>query len=173
MIHFHHLQYRDIKPANILIDKGQVKLADFGASKRLDEEVMAQGIQGVTGTLMYMAPEVLQSADGGGYGRRADVWSLGITLNELAYGKHPFDSLEDALIRACESQEPVPGFPPFFSKEAHEFLALCLVRDPKNRLVTLLTSPSLEAHKGESSRTHSIYLPTYLQQMVSSQIATS
>lgn len=57
---------RDIKPANILVDKGIVKLADFGASKRLDEEVINQGIQGVTGTLMYMAPEVLQSADGGG-----------------------------------------------------------------------------------------------------------
>ena len=145
-----------------MIDKGQVKLADFGASKRLDEEVMNQGIQGVTGTLMYMAPEVLQSADGGGKfdhqrermiqtqpsnaicvcfdqctgdGRRADIWSLGITLIELAYGKHPFESLEDALIRVCETQEPLPNFPNFFTKDAQDFLGLCLIRDPKTRYV--------------------------------------
>ena len=55
--------FRDIKSSNILIDKGIVKLADLGASKRIGEDMLSTADKGIQGTLSYMAPEVLKSED--------------------------------------------------------------------------------------------------------------
>lgn len=59
--------------ANILRDSaGNVKLGDFGASKRLQTICMSgTGMRSVTGTPYWMSPEVIS---GEGYGRKADVW---------------------------------------------------------------------------------------------------
>lgn len=59
--------------ANILRDSsGNVKLGDFGASKRIQTICMSgTGIKSVTGTPYWMSPEVI---NGEGYGRKADVW---------------------------------------------------------------------------------------------------
>lgn len=59
--------------ANILRDSaGNVKLGDFGASKRLQTICMSStGVRSVTGTPYWMSPEVIS---GEGYGRKADVW---------------------------------------------------------------------------------------------------
>lgn len=59
--------------ANILRDSsGNVKLGDFGASKRIQTIYMSgTGIKSVTGTPYWMSPEVI---NGEGYGRKADVW---------------------------------------------------------------------------------------------------
>lgn len=59
--------------ANILRDSvGNVKLGDFGASKRLQTICMSgTGVRSVTGTPYWMSPEVIS---GDGYGRKADVW---------------------------------------------------------------------------------------------------
>lgn len=59
--------------ANILRDSaGNVKLGDFGASKRIQTICMSgTGIKSVTGTPYWMSPEVIS---GEGYGRKADVW---------------------------------------------------------------------------------------------------
>lgn len=58
--------------ANILRDSnGNVKLTDFGASKRLMNLQTMKGAQSVTGTPYWMSPEVI---NGEGYGRKADIW---------------------------------------------------------------------------------------------------
>lgn len=58
--------------ANILRDgNGNIKLADFGASKRLQTIVSATGLHSVVGTPYWMSPEVI---NGEGYGRKADIW---------------------------------------------------------------------------------------------------
>ena len=71
---------------------GGVKLADFGASKRLvDMLSFNEGFKTVTGSPYWMAPEVIQgSSTGGTYGRKADIWSLGAVVIEMATGKPPF-----------------------------------------------------------------------------------
>ena len=63
--------HRDIKGGNILVDNnGVCKLADFGASKRLD--LLKNKVeQSLKGTPYWMAPEVIRQA---GYGRQADIW---------------------------------------------------------------------------------------------------
>lgn len=87
--------HRDIKPANVFISsRGHAKLLDFGlakmraqASREADFTTMAGTIQGlVVGTLAYMAPE---QARGEAVDHRADFWSVGLVLYEMAKGTRP------------------------------------------------------------------------------------
>jgi serine/threonine protein kinase len=68
--------------ANVLRDtQGNVKLGDFGASKRLQVIASATGLMSVVGTPHWMAPEVI---NGDGYGRKADVWYVHLVFNSVA-----------------------------------------------------------------------------------------
>lgn len=73
----------DIKGANILVDpSGKVKLADFGCSKKFSNATVGTAnYKSIVGTPWWMAPEVIKST---GYGRAADIWSLGCTIIEMA-----------------------------------------------------------------------------------------
>ncbi|KAI8873560.1 Pkinase-domain-containing protein, partial [Ramicandelaber brevisporus] len=79
----HRIIHRDIKPSNILLNsQGQVKLIDFGVSGELVDSIAKTFV----GTGSYMSPERIQGAP---YSVKSDVWSLGITLMELALGRYP------------------------------------------------------------------------------------
>jgi serine/threonine protein kinase len=79
--------YRDLKPENILLDKdGNIKLADFGICKVLDEA--EQLTNSMIGTPQYLAPEVKNNMEG--YDYSVDIWSLGCTLYEIVVGEPPF-----------------------------------------------------------------------------------
>ena len=133
-LHRHQIMHRDIKGANILVDnQGCVKLADFGASKRLAEIVTVDGVhKSIRGTPYWMAPEVIKQT---GHGRQADIWSVGCTILEMATGKPPFSefgSQVSALFHIASSTGP-PPIPEFLSAEAHDFLILCFNRVPRDR----------------------------------------
>ena len=82
--HSQDIIHRDIKPDNIMITKSdQVKLIDFGLSKATNNN---RNLTTVAGTPYYMAPEVLE----GSYGKKADLWSLGVLLYTLVSGYLPF-----------------------------------------------------------------------------------
>ncbi len=100
------LVHRDIKPENLLITKkGQVKVADFGLCRDLDEEhdVTQPGV--TIGTPLYMSPE---QARGLGMDHRSDLYSLGVTFYHLLAGEPPFRA-DSALALAMKhvSDRPV------------------------------------------------------------------
>jgi len=95
--------HRDLKLENILIknENGQniIKLADYCCSKRLISLSNYGNILGV-GTVSYMAPEILKGEE---YNYKADLWSIGIIIYRLYFGKFPFPGLEkQALINNIE-----------------------------------------------------------------------
>jgi len=92
-LHFHKVIHRDIKGANVLVDrKGICKLADFGTAKVLLEK--DDQLNSLTGTANWMAPEVIQQS---GYGRYADIWSLGCTVYEMLTGSPPWAELKSIV----------------------------------------------------------------------------
>jgi len=84
-LHGHRIMHRDIKPSNILLCRnGQVKLCDFGVSGEFGTKGDADTF---IGTSYYMAPERIT---GKSYTITSDVWSLGVTVLEVAQHRFPF-----------------------------------------------------------------------------------
>jgi serine/threonine protein kinase len=84
--------HRDLKSSNIVITpEGRVKGLDFGLARRLPSSEQADITRsqetGVSGTLAYMAPEVLSGTTADS---RSDIWALGVVLYEMAAGRLPF-----------------------------------------------------------------------------------
>lgn len=141
----HGVMHRDVKPSNVLLDQnGSVKLCDFGISGRLvDSKAKTRS----AGCAAYMAPERIDPPDpmNPDYDVRADVWSLGITLVELATGEFPYSncSTEFEVLSRVMSEDP-PLLPrQGFSTNFYSFVKACLIKDYRYRpkYNTLLKHP--------------------------------
>ncbi|GMH20008.1 hypothetical protein Nepgr_021849 [Nepenthes gracilis] len=132
-LHNNGIMHRDIKGANILVDnKGHIKLADFGASKKVVELATITGAKSMKGTPYWMAPEVILQT---GHSFSADVWSVGCTIIEMATGKPPWSQQYQEVaalfhIGMTKSHPPIPGH---LSTKAKDFLLRCLQKEPNLR----------------------------------------
>merc|ERR1712190_644576 len=89
--------------------------------------------QTIAGSIPWMAPEVTWDAR---YGRKADIWSFGCLMIEMATAEHPwgnFDNLMAAMIKIGMSME-MPPIPETLSRVCRGFIMRCLQREPRKRL---------------------------------------
>lgn len=121
--------YRDLKPENCLLDsEGHLLLTDFGLSKEaVDGEHRCRSM---TGTVEYMAPEVIQQQS---YGTAVDWWSFGILGFDLLTGASPFRANNDMKIREKILKSKLV-MPYFLSPDAKDLLTRLLRKEPKKRL---------------------------------------
>lgn len=131
--------HRDIKAGNILLNSaGMAKLADFGISaQQVGDEKRTTTI----GSSYWMAPETLM---GGGYDSKADIWSLGITIMEMAEGIPPLieEQPHKAAFRIVNDPPPKLSAPQMWSKNFVDFVSHCLTKNPEHRP----TSAELRKH---------------------------
>jgi len=133
--------HRDIKAGNILLSEdGVAKLSDFGVSAALIESGYKRtGRRTFTGTPCWMAPEVMESK---GHNHKADIWSLGITCLELAFGKPPYADQRPMKVMLMVIQNDPPTADAYTSKERnmdtlgrdfHKFVKQMLKKNPTKR----------------------------------------
>src|SRR5262252_6451512 len=131
--------HRDLKPANIAVSaKGYAKILDFGLAKLLRpmEEGTTEDFsdsKAAAGTLPYMPPEQLKGERVDG---RADVYTLGAVLYEMATGRRAFrEELPSRLIDAILHQPVVPprALNPRISTELESIILKCLDKEPDCR----------------------------------------
>lgn len=98
--HARGVVHRDLKPANLLRSaSGDVKIGDFGIARAVEETMVTQ-VGTVLGTLRYLSPE---QAEGRVAGPEADVFSLGVVLDELLASPTAADR---ALLERCRAPDP-------------------------------------------------------------------
>jgi serine/threonine protein kinase len=154
--------HRDLKPGNFLISKrGEVKIADFGILRQMDEAANGPGgggagsgggsstsptvgsrsgddaiprVQTFVGTATFMSPERI---DGQEYSYPSDIWSFGLSLLTVALGKLPIDTEGGywSILQTIRDEKPpnIPQDDERFSDEFRDFLSCCCQTKPEDR----------------------------------------
>ncbi len=134
--HRQNVVHRDVKPANIMYepDSDTVKVTDFGIARITDASKTKTGM--VLGTPSYMSPEQLagRKIDG-----RSDLFSLAVSLYQLASGRLPFDGESMAQLMFKIANEPAPdirSFNPHLSPALASFIERAMAKEADARLQT-------------------------------------
>ncbi|XP_041839572.1 STE20-like kinase b [Melanotaenia boesemani] len=138
-LHENKIIHRDLKAGNILLTlEGDVKLADFGVSARNTKTLQRR--DSFIGTPYWMAPEVVmcETSKDRPYDYKADIWSLGVTLIELAQIEPPNHEMNPmrVLLKIAKADPPTLMQPSRWSPEFSDFLKRCLDKNVDNRWST-------------------------------------
>ena len=120
------IAHRDVKPSNILFHNGNLKLADFGFCKTLSNP--NEMMETMVGSPLFMAPEILK---GKPYNKKADIWSFGVVIYQMLYGRVPFEEKSlILLIQKLETEELIIDS----TKGFEGVLRRMLEKDPMKRI---------------------------------------
>jgi serine/threonine protein kinase len=172
--------HRDLKTANIVVTAdGLVKVLDFGLAKQVGSGIFqgptlsfatVEGASSVSGTLPYMAPEILRGEPAD---HRGDLWALGIVLYEAASGRLPFEGRTGFEISSAIMREmPNPLGPPV-PPGLWAVIQRCLAKEPLQRYqraseiqaaleaiqsgIVISTSPSADLSPPRTTILHSVH----------------
>lgn len=142
-LHGKKIAHRDLKPENVLIAKMRqadppnedctlydIKIADYGLSKYNDE---GEPLRSMVGTPQYWAPEMLKAKGRQGYDERVDLWSLGVLLYVMLYGRYPFrgdnanEQIKNGTFELSRAKSPP-------SEDAQDLIRKLLKVNPGDRL---------------------------------------
>uniref|UniRef100_A0A0B8RQ25 non-specific serine/threonine protein kinase n=1 Tax=Philothamnus irregularis TaxID=1899461 RepID=A0A0B8RQ25_9SAUR len=131
-LHENKIIHRDLKAGNILFTlDGDIKLADFGVSAKNTRTIQRR--DSFIGTPYWMAPEVVmcETSKDRPYDYKADVWSLGVTLIEMAEIEPPHHELNPmrVLLKIAKSEPPSLAQPSKWSADFKDFLKKCLEKN--------------------------------------------
>ncbi|KAF5360862.1 hypothetical protein D9756_004731 [Leucocoprinus leucothites] len=117
VIHEEKIVHSDLKPANFVLVRGQLKLIDFGIANAIANDTTNIQRDHQVGTINYMSPEAIELPDGMRrlkVGRPSDVWSLGVILYQMIYGQPPFQHLPFLQkMRAIPDHNHIIEFPEY------------------------------------------------------------
>lgn len=137
--------HRDVKPSNIMLDKGRVVLTDFGIAT-IDGATVLTSTGQLVGAPEYIAPERIAGYEAS---RAADLWAVGITLYDMVIGDTPFrraDTLATFGAIATEEPKPHPGLGPLWP-----VIRGLLEKKPADRLTAADALGLLRALLGQQS----------------------
>lgn len=122
--------HRDLKPQNILIDRFyNIKLSDFGFARYYEEDTL---LKTLCGTPLYMAPEIINYKD---YDDKADLWSIGVILYEMLYGRRPFKAKNIHTLVKNINSDPITFSDNIkISPECKKILISLLTKNPDQRI---------------------------------------
>ncbi|KAK9247683.1 hypothetical protein V1506DRAFT_531115 [Lipomyces tetrasporus] len=162
-LHEAGIVHRDIKPENILLDHlGVIKFVDFGAAKVIAQKgktraggmTVRTNLNSMTGTPMYMSPEVITGSGTGRHGS-VDIWSMGCCVLEMATGRRPWANLDNEwaiMYHIAAGHQPSLPSADQLSDAGQQFLLRCFERDPYKRAsaIELLDDPWIRSIKMET-----------------------
>ena len=128
--HDNKVLHLDIKTANVFLDENDnIKLGDFGMARNLEHT--AQLMTNFAGTPLYLPPEII---NGQPYSFKADMWSLGVVLFELASLTVPFLDLNFPLLLLKICSAKTPELPCHYSPQLRGFIASLLQKEQELRM---------------------------------------
>ncbi len=123
--------HQDLKPSNIMVADGIVKIMDFGIARRVDDLALACADK-VRGTAAYMAPE----QEVGGAIKASDLYSLGVCLYEMLAGRGPFKNVASYFQKIECNYRPLSELEPALPPGIDEILSTALNPFPERRYPT-------------------------------------
>ncbi|EEY20779.1 calcium/calmodulin-dependent protein kinase kinase [Verticillium alfalfae VaMs.102] len=132
-VHAQGVIHRDIKPDNLLLTEDEVlKVVDFGVSEMFEKPDRMMTAKSA-GSPAFLAPELCVARHGDVSGKAADIWSMGVSLYCLRYGKLPFS--HDGVLEIYEAIKSDPHeVPEDENPHLADLLSKILEKDPQNRI---------------------------------------